>query len=71
MNATTQIPFKLDFDGKGGFIAGRGAAGWTVAAVQDVAAFLATLPRCAWMPGTHRVANISAGRPEFEGASNW
>jgi hypothetical protein len=68
---TTEIPYKLDHDGKGGLVAGRGNAGWTVATVTDPAAFLASLPRCAWMPGTHRIANITAGRPEFDGAATW
>lgn len=57
-SVTVRIPFMLDFDGRGGYVAGRGRAGWTVVSVPEaeVVDFLSRLPREAWTPGTHRLA---------------
>jgi hypothetical protein len=65
------VPYKLDRAADGSFVAGRGAAGWTVAAVplSSLGAFLAALPPAAWMPGTGRCPEVAchSGRLERQG----
>lgn len=66
---TIQVPYRLDFAPGGGFVPGRGAAGYTVATVPlaTVGAFLAALPREAWMPGTYRCHACYEGTLSLEG----
>ncbi len=62
-DALVSIPYLLTFgqsdaQGRATLIPGRGEAGWTVALVkaENVVTFLKSLPACAYMPGTSRIA---------------